>query len=161
MIDTELMRLKDPKGVRAMLGDGTFGGLYHRPDEDMLAIWSVAVLGSKDTSYTRKVADSQVLYYVTGNSSEYFGTNELQDDKFYYKQSIAMLSFAAIGGQFPNVLADPKLAVGVISKPSARGSAAMDKQLFRNGTPVWRIPAAGSADAQYRNALGRAARLLP
>lgn len=128
---------------------------------DNIAIWSVAVLGSKDTSYTRKVADSQVLYYVTGNSSEYFGTNELQDDKFYYKQSIAMLSFAAIGGQFPNVLADPKLAVGVISKPSARGSAAMDKQLFRNGTPVWRIPAAGSADAQYRNALGRAARLLP
>jgi creatinine amidohydrolase len=43
MIDTELMRLKDPKGVRAMLGDGNFGGLYHRPDADMLAIWSVAV----------------------------------------------------------------------------------------------------------------------
>ena len=43
MTDLELMRLKNPAGVREMLGDGNFGGLYQRSDDDMLAIWAVAV----------------------------------------------------------------------------------------------------------------------
>jgi creatinine amidohydrolase len=43
MIDLELMRLRDPAGVRAYLGDGNFGGLYQRDDEDMFAIWKIAV----------------------------------------------------------------------------------------------------------------------
>jgi len=43
MTDLERLRLRDPAGVRAMLGDGNFGGLYQRPDDDMLAIWAVAV----------------------------------------------------------------------------------------------------------------------
>ena len=43
MIDLERMRLMSPEKVRAYLGDGNFGGYYERPDEDMLAIWQVAV----------------------------------------------------------------------------------------------------------------------
>ena len=43
MIDLERMRLMGPEKVRAYLGDGNFGGYYERPDEDMLAIWAVAV----------------------------------------------------------------------------------------------------------------------
>lgn len=43
MVDLERMRLKDPAGVRAYLDDGNFGGLYQRSDEDMLAIWKIAV----------------------------------------------------------------------------------------------------------------------
>jgi len=43
MVNTDRMRLMDPKGVRAMLGDGNFGGLYRRSDEEMLALWKVAV----------------------------------------------------------------------------------------------------------------------
>jgi creatinine amidohydrolase len=43
MADLERLRLKDPAGVRAMLGDGNYGGLYQRSDADMLAIWAVAV----------------------------------------------------------------------------------------------------------------------
>ena len=43
MIDLEKMRMLDPAGVRKMLGDGNFGGLYQRSDDDMLAIWAVAV----------------------------------------------------------------------------------------------------------------------
>ena len=43
MIDLERMRLMGPDKVRAYLGDGNFGGYYERPDEDMLAIWAVAV----------------------------------------------------------------------------------------------------------------------
>jgi creatinine amidohydrolase len=42
---TDLARLKQvgPQEARAQLGDGNFGGLYGRPDADMLAIWRVAV----------------------------------------------------------------------------------------------------------------------
>ncbi|MDQ0392046.1 creatininase family protein [Labrys monachus] len=43
MIDFERLRVLSPEGVRAYLGDGNFGGYYERPDEDMLAIWSLAV----------------------------------------------------------------------------------------------------------------------
>ena len=43
MIDLDRMRLMSPEKVRAYLGDGNFGGYYERPDEDMLAIWQVAV----------------------------------------------------------------------------------------------------------------------
>jgi hypothetical protein len=34
---------RDPHGVRDLIGDGSFGGLYGRPDGDMLRLWSVAV----------------------------------------------------------------------------------------------------------------------
>jgi creatinine amidohydrolase len=43
MIDLSLMRLMDPDKVRTFLGDGNFGGYYEKPDEDMQAIWDVAV----------------------------------------------------------------------------------------------------------------------
>ncbi len=43
MTDLDLLRLHNPAGVRSMLGDGNFGGRYRRPDEEMLAIWDVAV----------------------------------------------------------------------------------------------------------------------
>lgn len=38
-----LMKASAPAQVRAMLGDGSFGGLWQRPDEDMLAIWETGV----------------------------------------------------------------------------------------------------------------------
>lgn len=43
MVDFDRLRVMAPAGVRALLGDGNFGGLYERPDADMLAIWEVAV----------------------------------------------------------------------------------------------------------------------
>lgn len=42
-IDRNVMALKDPAGVREYLGDGNFAGAYQRSDEEMLAIWEVAV----------------------------------------------------------------------------------------------------------------------
>ena len=41
--DLDRLRLQDPDGARALLGDGNFGGRYVRPDEDMLRIWQVGV----------------------------------------------------------------------------------------------------------------------
>lgn len=43
MIDFGRMRAMDPARIRAYLGDGNFGGRYQRPDEEMLAIWKIAV----------------------------------------------------------------------------------------------------------------------
>lgn len=43
MIDLAKLRTLPPAEARRYLGDGNFGGLYERPDEDMLAIWEIAV----------------------------------------------------------------------------------------------------------------------
>jgi creatinine amidohydrolase len=43
MIDLSRMRAMDPKATRDYLGDGNFGGYYQKPDEDMQAIWDVAI----------------------------------------------------------------------------------------------------------------------
>ena len=43
MVDLARVRLLDPKALRGYLGDGNYGGYYQRSDEDMLALWNVAV----------------------------------------------------------------------------------------------------------------------
>ena len=43
MVDLERLRAINPAATRALLGDGNFGGLYERPDAEMLAIWDVAI----------------------------------------------------------------------------------------------------------------------
>jgi len=43
MIDHAHLRTLDPAGVRAYIGDGNFGGRYQRSDDEMHAIWEVAV----------------------------------------------------------------------------------------------------------------------
>lgn len=48
MVDLARMRLMSPKAVRDYLGDGNFGGYYERPDEDMQAIWDIAVNETRD-----------------------------------------------------------------------------------------------------------------
>lgn len=43
LVDLEELSLWNPQQTRDQLGDGNMGGLYQRADEDMLAIWQVAV----------------------------------------------------------------------------------------------------------------------
>jgi creatinine amidohydrolase len=43
MIDLSRMRMMDAAGVRAYLGDGNFGGVYQKPDEQMLHMWRIGV----------------------------------------------------------------------------------------------------------------------
>jgi len=47
-LDADAYRVADPEGVRSLLGDGSFGGPYQRPDEEMLRIWEVVVAGVRD-----------------------------------------------------------------------------------------------------------------
>ena len=46
------MREADPADVRELLGDGSFGGLYVRPDEDVLRIWQAGVEEVRDVLAT-------------------------------------------------------------------------------------------------------------
>ena len=43
MIDLNLMRAMNPAQVKTFIGDGNYGGYYQRPDEEVLALWKVAV----------------------------------------------------------------------------------------------------------------------
>lgn len=43
MADFDRVRYRSPAKIREVLGDGNFGGYYQRSDEEMLAIWDVAV----------------------------------------------------------------------------------------------------------------------
>jgi creatinine amidohydrolase len=48
MVDFERMRTLDPGGVRELVGDGSFGGLYERPDEDVLRVWEAGVAETRE-----------------------------------------------------------------------------------------------------------------
>jgi creatinine amidohydrolase len=48
MADIERMRALDPAQVRELLGDGSLGGLYERPDEDVLRVWQAGVEEVRD-----------------------------------------------------------------------------------------------------------------
>ena len=48
MADLRALAVRDPAGVRSLLGDGSYGGLYERSDEDMLAIWRAGVEEVRD-----------------------------------------------------------------------------------------------------------------
>ncbi len=48
MVDLVALRKLDPTRARAYLGDGNYGGFYQRPDEEMLAIWQVALAETRE-----------------------------------------------------------------------------------------------------------------
>ena len=43
MVDMDTIRMIDPVALRGYIGDGNYGGLYQRSDEEVLALWQVAV----------------------------------------------------------------------------------------------------------------------
>jgi len=48
MADITRMRQLDPAAVRELLGDGSLGGLYERPDADVLRVWEAGVAEVRD-----------------------------------------------------------------------------------------------------------------
>ena len=40
---TAHVRGEDPQGARRLVGDGSYGGVYRRPDEEMLELWRSGV----------------------------------------------------------------------------------------------------------------------
>ncbi len=48
IMDAEAYRTASPEGIQELLGDGSFGGPYQRPDEEMLRVWEVVVRGVRE-----------------------------------------------------------------------------------------------------------------
>jgi creatinine amidohydrolase len=48
VLDSHAYRVAEPEGVRKLLGDGSFGGPYQRPDDEMLRVWEVVVAGVRE-----------------------------------------------------------------------------------------------------------------
>lgn len=48
MVDEAALRVAGPEGTRELLGDGSFGGLYVRPDGDWQAVWRTGVEEVRD-----------------------------------------------------------------------------------------------------------------
>jgi creatinine amidohydrolase len=48
MADVSRLHELDPADVRTLLGDGSLGGLYERPDEDALRVWQAGVAEVRD-----------------------------------------------------------------------------------------------------------------
>ncbi len=66
-----------------------------------------------------------------------------------------MLGLAALGGQFPNIKADTKVAVGIrIAPNTGRNQASMDK-LFGKTGPGWFTTVGNSGQPDFRDAMGR------
>jgi creatinine amidohydrolase len=45
LVETGLLSDDDPDGNRRLLGDGSYGGLYRRSDDEMSRLWDAAVAG--------------------------------------------------------------------------------------------------------------------
>lgn len=48
MVDLERLRTLPPAGVREAIGDGSYGGMYQKPDEQMLQLWQAAVAETRE-----------------------------------------------------------------------------------------------------------------
>jgi creatinine amidohydrolase len=43
LVSADRLRARDPAGVRELLGDGSYGGRYQRPDDEVLEMWRTGV----------------------------------------------------------------------------------------------------------------------
>ncbi|MBW8890419.1 MAG: hypothetical protein JF616_21925 [Fibrobacteres bacterium] len=128
---------------------------------DNMAMWMTAILGSGDVTYTQGGTRSELFSRIIGTLDTYLGTNELRDDVFYYKQSIGILGFAALGGQFPNIQADVKTPVGIgYISPKARPTGNLIEKLLPGGTEGYLNANDAFGRSAYRDALGRSAILV-
>jgi creatinine amidohydrolase len=48
MMDIARFQQLDPAGKKELLGDGNFGGAYQRSDDDVMALWQVAVAETRE-----------------------------------------------------------------------------------------------------------------
>ncbi len=99
----------------------TTAGSFH-----FVAMWLCGAMGSLDAAYSKQCINGNMLVRV-GGQSDCFGDKAMSDQYFYYNQSIAMLGYAAITGQFPNVLSDTiKSITSIVDAPL--GAAIFAKQ---------------------------------
>jgi endo-1,4-beta-D-glucanase Y len=86
-----------------------------------VAMWACAVLGAKEAGYTEKALSWKVVGKILeyDNSSTTlpipFGSKAWSDEDYYYKQSLALLGFATLTGQFPNIFEDEVIPLNPVT----------------------------------------------
>lgn len=84
-----------------------------------IGLWMCGALGSSDQAFKKGVFRQRVLLEMQGDYAS-FGSPTYSDDKFYYKQATAGLSYMAFTGMFPNVWDDVFSGISTVaSKPAA------------------------------------------
>jgi creatinine amidohydrolase len=48
MLEEAAYRVANPAGMRELIGDGSFGGAYQVPDEDILRVWETGITGVRE-----------------------------------------------------------------------------------------------------------------
>jgi endo-1,4-beta-D-glucanase Y len=108
----------DSKFVLNQMGlykaDGTL--IVNSSAVDHIAMWATAVLASGDKAYSQKVIGRDLILRISGDKiTGGFGSTQLGEPDYYYKQSLGLLGFAAFTGQFPNILEDMKGNIAIVS----------------------------------------------
>ena len=70
MADVTRMRELAPRDVRQLLGDGSLGGLYERPDDDVLRVWEAGVAEVRELIANGWDARAAVETHEPGSNGE-------------------------------------------------------------------------------------------
>jgi hypothetical protein len=91
-----------------------------------IAMWECSALGSKQTAFSKACLTSTAIGAIVGQD-DCFGSMQMSDQDFYFNQSLGMLGFALISGQFPNIYEDLKngIPAGVRPSKSSAGKSSL------------------------------------
>jgi len=119
---------------------------------DHMAMWSTAVLASGDKTYTTKVIGRDLILRLVGDGlTDAFGSTQLGEIDYYYKQSLGLMGFAAITGQFPNVLEDMKgnvIPVALV-RPEPRGARVLAGDAGSQGAGILNLEGPGASSIWF------------
>ena len=84
-----------------------------------VAMWECSALGSKLPAFSKGCLTSTAFGIIVGQDP-CFGSEQMSDQDFYFNQSLGLLGFALITGQFPNIYDDLKDGVpAAVAPPDA------------------------------------------
>jgi endo-1,4-beta-D-glucanase Y len=89
------------------------------------AMWECAALGSKEPAFSKGCLSTQGIGLIVGQDP-CFGSIQQSDHEFYFNQSLGILGFAVITGQFPNIYEDLKNGVpAAVRSPERKANSAL------------------------------------
>lgn len=91
-----------------------------------ISMWECAALGSKEPAFSKGCLTGTAIGLIVGDYA-FFGDYYKLDQDFYFNQSLGLLGFALISGQFPNIYED--LKNGVPAEVRKSGDAFQEKTL--------------------------------
>ena len=88
-----------------------------------IAMWECSALGSQQPAFSKGCLTTTAIGLIVGQD-DCFGSVQLSDQDFYFNQSLGLLGFALISGQFPNIYDDLKNGVPAAVGPAEKSAKA-------------------------------------